>query len=178
MQFIFVRHGQSEANAAGIIGDSTTPLTDQGKGQAQQTGVNLKDKNITTILCSPFLRARQTTEIIATELGLPTTAITIIDDLQERGTGELVNKPKTHESEWYYITDSAEGEEKCQALLERMTRALNQIKAVKSDGMLLVVGHAVSGFYLQQVAAGKTSLDQLDPPTQMNNADHVLVKTK
>ncbi len=39
MSLIFVRHGQSEANAAGIIAEGGKPaLTESGIAQAQKTG--------------------------------------------------------------------------------------------------------------------------------------------
>ena len=69
-KFIFVRHGQSQANADGILADEHSPLTELGIEQARRTGYEIQSLGIKTILCSPFLRTQQTAEIIAGELGI------------------------------------------------------------------------------------------------------------
>ncbi|MBM3250844.1 MAG: histidine phosphatase family protein [Candidatus Nealsonbacteria bacterium] len=50
--------------------DFVTGLTKKGKKQARDAASRLKNKNIGFIYCSDFLRTRQTTEIIAKEIGL------------------------------------------------------------------------------------------------------------
>src|SRR5882757_8965527 len=96
--FIFVRHGQSQANADGIIADGHSPLTQTGIEQAQKTGLEIKNFGITAIVCSPYLRARQTAEMIASELGIGFSHIEIIEELRERGLGDCEGKPKTQVS--------------------------------------------------------------------------------
>jgi len=81
IKFYFVRHGQSEANAARLIADSTPKLTKLGREQAIETANSLKDIKITKILTSPLIRARQTAEIIASELGLHVGDIEVVDEL-------------------------------------------------------------------------------------------------
>lgn len=62
-----VRHGQSYANAAGILQGShiDTPLTSQGCTQAMATKRKLRDTTFTKVFASPLLRAAQTATIIA-----------------------------------------------------------------------------------------------------------------
>lgn len=173
-EFIFVRHGQSQANANGIIADAHPPLTQQGIDQARSTAAKVCGLNIQLIVCSPLLRAQQTAEIIAGELGIDLSHVQIIDDLRERGLGELEGKPKAHDSLWYYSGNNAAGVETTVALYDRMTRCLATLKKLGKERTMLVVGHSVSGFYLLQVAAHR-SFAALDAPHQLKNAGFVKV---
>jgi len=67
----FVRHGETELNKKRIHQHSDEPLNETGRKQAHEVALVLKEKNIEALLCSPFVRARQTAEIIGQELGLP-----------------------------------------------------------------------------------------------------------
>ena len=64
--FYIIRHGQSEANAKGILQGSQidTPLTELGRSQAQVTLSKLETDNFDAIYASPLLRAAQTATII------------------------------------------------------------------------------------------------------------------
>ena len=64
--FYIIRHGQSEANAKGILQGSQidTPLTELGRSQAQVTLSKLGTDNFDAIYASPLLRAAQTATII------------------------------------------------------------------------------------------------------------------
>ncbi len=170
--FIFVRHGESQANAQKRIAKPDSPLTEKGKQQAQKTASELINKKITKILCSPFLRAQQTAEIIASELGIPIDHIQVIDELQERRFLSREGKPKDHESEWYYTTEEDDAEPRID-LYNRMKTALSKIHEASGDGTVLVVGHACSGFYLLEIASGKNHFDDFKEAKQMDNADFI-----
>lgn len=173
--FIFVRHGQSEANANGIIADAHPPLTEEGIEQARRTAHEIRGLGITKVVCSPYLRAQQTAETIAGELGIELKDIEILEDLKERGLGVLEAKPREHEGIWYFSDDESEGIERRADLYERMKRCLDQLAERAEGEKLLVVGHSVSGFYLLQAAAGKNSVDNFDALEMMKNADYIEV---
>jgi broad specificity phosphatase PhoE len=64
---VVVRHGQTQANAEGLLlGRLDPPLTERGAGQA--TALRAAVAGATRVVSSPLLRARQT----AAALGLPT----------------------------------------------------------------------------------------------------------
>lgn len=176
--FIFVRHGQSQANANGVIADAHSPLTENGIEQARKTAQEVKEMGITMIGCSPYLRAQQTAETIAGELGIDIAHIKIIDELQERGLGKLENMPKEHNGLWYFTDDTSEGIELRADLLKRMSNCLNIINELSSgeNEYMLVVGHSISGFYMMQVAEKKTSVELMDSPALMNNADFIKIE--
>lgn len=65
-EFIFIRHGQSTANAAGIWqGQLDYPLSDLGREQASQAGRALAQEQLDAFYASPLLRAYETAMIIA-----------------------------------------------------------------------------------------------------------------
>jgi len=169
--FIFVRHGKSQANADNLIATDDTPLTKEGESQARRVGRELRGKKINYIVSSPFDRARKTAEIIAKQLKLRR-SVEVIDDLRERGFGELEGKPKDHESSWYAIADGESDIEPRGVVIARVEAALGKIKklAEEGEGQVLVVGHGVAGFYLQQVAAGKRYIEQFADYKQPSNA--------
>jgi len=95
---ILLRHGESEGNAADLIqGQSDYPLTARGIEQAhtlaarwQALRASAAGPLFETIITSPLSRARQTAEIIATELNLPLE----LDSIWiERGFGNLDGRP-------------------------------------------------------------------------------------
>jgi uncharacterized phosphatase len=176
-KFIFVRHGQSEANAAKLIADESHPLTETGKDQARKTGVELKNKGIQKIVCSPMIRAHQTAEMIAKELGYPLENIQIINELHERRFGKFENNTREHEPSWYYNHPGGhDGIESQEAVIARSQIALGKIKELAKDNSLLVVGHSCAGFYLLQVAKGKKTYTEFDEPMHMSNADFIEVE--
>lgn len=173
MRLLYVRHGKSMANADGTIGVPDTPLAEEGLEQARRTAQELKDKNVTAIACSPYLRARQTAEVIAGELGVHLENIVVVEELRERGMGELEGMPKQHESAFFAENDTELGFESQSDLIDRSAIALQKIKhiAEQTTGTTVVVGHAVSGMYLLQVAKGKRTFADFEQGYQMKNAE-------
>jgi uncharacterized phosphatase len=178
MRILFVRHGKSIANAAAVVGTPDTPLADDGLEQARITGQDLRSENVTKIVCSPFIRAQQTAEIIAGELGIGLDDIKIIPDFYERRMGDLEGKPKQHDTSYFYDNDKENGFEPQQDLIQRVSRALSQIKqiAINTNGTVVAVGHATSGFYFLQVAKGKKTYSEFEPFSQMGNAEFIEVE--
>ncbi len=70
MNVYFVRHGESEGNLKKIHQGDSVPLSKEGKRQVELVANRLKGIQIDTIYASPYLRAKQTAEIISKELDL------------------------------------------------------------------------------------------------------------
>lgn len=65
MELILIRHGETDWNREGKVqGLSDIELNSDGRRQARQLALSLKDVNIDRIYSSPLLRARQTAQII------------------------------------------------------------------------------------------------------------------
>lgn len=71
MNVYLVRHGQSEGNLQNLHQNPEVPLSQTGKQQAHTLAKRLKNLPIDFIYTSPFIRAKQTAQIIAQELKLP-----------------------------------------------------------------------------------------------------------
>ena len=70
MTLTFVRHGESEANAAGVI-DTSVPgphLTDLGRQQADAVADELAGNNYDGVYASSMIRTQETAEPLATRL--------------------------------------------------------------------------------------------------------------
>lgn len=173
-RILYVRHGESTANINGIAGTTDAQLTERGAEQAKATGQHLKNESIVTICCSPFIRARQTAEIIAGELGIPVYEIVTIDELQERYLGEF--EGTTGRSPEFFLNSNNEsGIESRQHMIHRATKALEKLKAVAQErgGTTLAIAHGQIGYYTAQVSKGRTRFEDFDPPAEMNNAEFV-----
>jgi len=177
-EFIFIRHGESTGNAEGFIGTPTTPLSKKGREQAKLTAKKLQGSGIKTIVASPFVRTQETARIIAEEIGINASEIRTMEELQERRGPAIEGKPKDQANDWYLLNDDPR-EEPRPELLKRMHKALVKLKKLADyEGPLLVVGHAVSGYFLLQAAEGKKSVKDLDTPTQMKTAELIKVRFK
>ena len=88
MKLLLIRHGQSVGNAADRIqGLSDEPLTDLGRQQARALAYRLQAQQaLSALYTSPLLRAQQTAEIIAAEMGLE---VRVVDDLREYDCGAV-----------------------------------------------------------------------------------------
>lgn len=102
-QFYFCRHGESEANVANIvssfqIGRVEHGLTALGREQVRTECLAMLDITSpqaainTTIVCSPFLRTKQTAEVISKTIQYPH-IIQVAEDLKERYFGDFEGKP-------------------------------------------------------------------------------------
>src|SRR5579862_6482554 len=73
MNIFILRHGLAvEAGACGFTKDSERPLTPKGRRKLRKIGRTMRKLELSfdCILSSPYMRARQTAEIIADRLGL------------------------------------------------------------------------------------------------------------
>ena len=85
-KYIVMRHGESESNVEGIISaniDNDDSITEAGKEQVKKAAAELKDQNIDLIISSPFMRTRQTAEIVREELGLSETSLLFDEIIRE-----------------------------------------------------------------------------------------------
>lgn len=92
MTVTLVRHGESEANVAGIVATAVPgpPLTALGEQQAKAAGVLHSDPVPDAVFASPLLRTRQTAQYLADEVGEP---VQIQDGLREVEGGVFEGLP-------------------------------------------------------------------------------------
>lgn len=176
MRILYVRHGESTANIRGIAGTTDAVLTDKGIAQAHTIGQHLRTQGVVTIFSSPYIRAQQTAEIIAAELGLPAKDIITIDELRERFMGELEGTSGVKPVSFFLSNEGKEyGMEPRQAILDRLSAAIEKMKAITRErgGTTIAVAHGTVGYHITQMALGHTRLEDFDPPEEMHNTGFV-----
>ena len=140
----FVRHGESEANAADVLAGSQvdSPITEHGRTQAHEAAEHILDQGlkIDRIISSPMARTRETAKIIAKTIGIDSSKISFDKRLIEHDCGSLTGQ-STHISSVELVT--APGTESAEALLSRAQAALRDI--AKLPGNTLIVSHAGVG---------------------------------
>jgi broad specificity phosphatase PhoE len=97
VEFVFIRHGESEGNANGVFqGLLDYPLTDRGREQARLRGRQLQalpfcsKPDLVGLYTSPMGRARETAELIAESAGFVKPQV--VPSLTELDTGVWTGK--------------------------------------------------------------------------------------
>ena len=122
--FLFLRHGQSESNLAGLIGGATDyELTEQGREQARSAGERLNGHDVTAIYTSPLSRAFETAQIVSEAMG--NIAVEVYHDLRERSLGVWEGQPISV----FVRGATPEGGEPIQSFRSRIMRSLEAIAA-------------------------------------------------
>lgn len=156
-----VRHGQTDWNLARRIqGTTDIPLNDTGRADARTAAAALAGVEYDAIYASPLLRAQETAEIIAEELGLAAPALT--RGLRERtfgdGEGMLVEDYLTQWGGWTSAVPGAETLEEVRdrALdsLERIVRASRRRSAPRAESIIVVSHGGVIRSLLMHVSGG------------------------
>jgi len=141
--FYFVRHGESEANAAHrFAGRNDSPLTELGRQQAEAVAEALANVPVDRIVSSPLSRCRDTALVIARRHRLP---VDLEPDLVEIDVGEKTGTPFDEVRglpEWRDDGFVAwpRGETLDQ-VLSRAHRVITRIAADSAGQRVLVVGH-------------------------------------
>jgi broad specificity phosphatase PhoE len=152
----FVRHGQSEANAAHVrAGQMNVPLTAQGREQARQAGVELRKADISYIVSSDLDRAKETAEIIAYEIGYEPSDIVSDERLREIHVGGLTGAADDGFGQYLaYLTTHA-GEPQLETPADVATRLKEVLSELTDrDGTVLLVSHAGTGRVLKAMLGG------------------------
>ena len=85
-RYFMMRHGEAAHNATNTLdpnGDPANHLTEKGRGEVIHTATELRRENIDLIVSSPFLRTRETAELVRNELGLSQAVLMIDERLHE-----------------------------------------------------------------------------------------------
>ena len=148
--YYFLRHGQSQANVAGLIiahMDNALDgygLTAEGKQQVE-TSVRESGLNGSTIIySSDFARTKQSAEIARKVLG--SADINFTTNLRERGFGDLEKQSDLHYDEvWQRDSQDPshqhDGVESVADLMDRATGLIIELEHKYSGKTILLVSH-------------------------------------
>jgi broad specificity phosphatase PhoE len=141
--FYFVRHGESEANAAHLFaGRTDSPLTERGRQQAKDVAETLAHVSFDRIVSSPLSRCRDTALVIGRRLELP---VDLEADLAEIDVGEKTGAPYDEVRglpEWRDDGFVAwPGGETLEQVLSRAHGVITRIAAQSAGRRVIIVGH-------------------------------------
>jgi broad specificity phosphatase PhoE len=154
MPVIFIRHGQSTANAGAPCNDiALIGLTEIGWQQAANIAKGLVD-NPSLIITSPFLRTQQTASPTIEKFPDVPVEVWPIQEFTylqpARWTGTLYSERIPHIERFWSSADpnycDGEGAESFAALLRRVEATLNRLATLPDDALVYVFSH---GQYIQ-----------------------------
>ena len=179
--YYVMRHGEAENNAKNVYSSDRNKnhLTEVGRGQVLQTAELLKKKNITKIYCSPFLRTRETAELVAETIGYPKEKIIFDDRIRELEFGDFSERPVDEYWEfmkgktWDFDTE-VPGGESFQDGKRRFGDFLYDINAKEKGESILIVSHGLSVELIPAIIEGadkKRSLEIFHSNMKNRNAE-------
>ena len=149
MSLWLVRHGETEANVAGLYsGHAPTPLTERGIAQAQTLGTLLRNVPVDNVLCSELERARHTTQLILGDREVPVRNMPELNEMffgdwEMRHHRDLAREDAENYAVWCNDWQNATptNGEGFQAFSQRVERFIAQLVDYKTCQNLLVVSH-------------------------------------
>ncbi len=168
-KYYIIRHGEGEHNVANIISskkDDNFHLTEKGREQVKASAEMLKDKGITKIISSPFIRTKETAEIVRETLGLGTEHVVIDDRLSEHNLGILSGKSVDEYYKLIHSDDDAyeitiEGGENIRDVRKRVGEMLYEVEKKFTNEKILFVAHEHTLWALESDAMGWTKQNSL-----------------
>ena len=162
-KFLVVRHGEADSNISAILSSNpktVNHLTENGKEQAIIASKNLTE-NIDVIYCSPFMRTKETAEIIADQIGYPKDRIVYDERLHEIFVGEMDGKPDQEYQALFKekiekFWKAPNGGETYTDVKKRMTEFLYDIDKKNEGKNILIVSHNTPIFLMFAGAEGMT----------------------
>lgn len=148
--YLIMRHGQSEANVAGVIvsepkiGCERFGLTKFGAEQVLSSALEYTGEAFTQIICSDFLRTQQTAKLTAETLNLPSPQLEI--GLRERFFGQWDGKSDKHYQDIWDQDKlneqlSDDGVEGVDDVLQRGLKVLEKLELKYQNQVILLVSH-------------------------------------
>ncbi len=181
--FIFVRHAGAESNAQNVVSsdkDAPYGLTEEGMAQAKNLAEKLSGKSITKVYTSPFVRTRETTDILCEALSYDKDAVVVDDRLGEYNFGTLSGGSYADfvayekEPTWTFSTQTPGGESRMEAK-KRFGEFIYEIDSAHHNQIILVVTHGIgiqSALAVLEGADAKRSIDIIKTADTNNACAH------
>ena len=163
--YLIMRHGQSEANVAGIvvsepkIGCERFGLTKWGAEQVIASALEYSGEAFTQIICSDFLRTQQTAKLTAETLNLPSPQQDI--GLRERFFGRWDGESDKHyqdvwDRDQLNEQPADDGVEGVDDVLQRGLKVLEKLEQKYQNQVILLVSHGDMLQILRTAFVGET----------------------
>ena len=184
-KIIVMRHGEAVNNVEKIISDKVDNphhLTGKGKEQVMSASLKLKEEKIDLIITSPFIRTKETAEIVKNTLELNDEQLIFDDRIIEIQTGGFNGKSHDEYHEEMQKTENhfVCGDGSCETLLDlrqRMGEFLYDIDSKYQDRTILVVTHGSPSWMLFANTHGRTNKEMREGDiiknlTYLDNAEY------
>ena len=141
--FYFVRHGESEGNAARVFtGQTDSPLTERGRQQAEAVADELASVKFDRIVSSDLSRTRDTADVIAKRHGM---RVEVVPELREIDVGDQTGKTFDETRGLPNWNDDGfvvwPGGETLDQVVARTLAAIERLTRENPGKTILVVGH-------------------------------------
>lgn len=142
MSIVIIRHGQTPLNVARVLQTEDTPLSELGSDQADRLAPRLSELGVVRVLCSDYLRARQTIAPFEARSGVK---VELEPLLRERHFGELRGRSYAELPNVFTRDYQPPGGESWDTFEQRVAQAWSVIARVASEteGTLAVVTHGL-----------------------------------
>lgn len=148
-KYFVMRHGEAVFNALHVKdpqGDPENHLTENGIKEVKSQSEKLKKEQIDFIFHSPFIRTKETAEIVKSELGLDGNSIIEDERLHEY-----------NESDFSFVR-------------ERVGQFIFEIEKKYSNKNILIISHGCPIWVLQSIASLKTE-EEFEEKQMLNTAE-------
>ncbi len=167
--YYIMRHGEAENNTLNVISskaDDPKHLTEKGKEQVKNAARFFVGKDIDFIIASPFIRTRETADILADTLGFQKKNIIIDDRLHELDAGIYHGKPFEEFMDAFpnekRFSIRLEGAENYIDIRKRVGGFIYDMENRYSGKNILIITHDGPAFMLTSVALGLNDRETLD----------------
>ncbi len=161
-RYLIVRHGEAENNMRGVV--SANPahphhLTPHGRAQVEEVGKKIKHMGVDMIFASPFVRTRETAEIIRTALNLHPQFVKYDERIRELNAGLFDGKPIKNYQEFFStslerFSKTPPGGENYTMMRARLMDFIFDIEQRFQGKTILIVTHDSPAWILSAGAAG------------------------
>jgi len=144
-RWILLRHGESTANRDDVSsGWLDVPLTPLGERQARAAGEALADEQISRVICSDLLRARQTAEGVLALRGAPRPPLQLYPALRERSVGSFQGARRAQlraDGRMNTLLDWTSAPPGGESLAQLARRVIDALASLQPSPCTLVVAH-------------------------------------
>ena len=139
---VFVRHGESETAAAGVVGGDA-PLTAPGRDQAREVGRAFAERPFDLCLTSPARRARETAALVLEDRDVPQAVLPALADIE---FGAFSARPLQEYRTWIAVHDPTEEPPGGESRVDTLRRLCGAYRALleRAEAHLLVVAHGLT----------------------------------
>ncbi|OGG47330.1 hypothetical protein A2671_01455 [Candidatus Kaiserbacteria bacterium RIFCSPHIGHO2_01_FULL_49_13] len=177
-RYFVLRHGEAEHNVAAIASsrvDAPYHLTDVGKEKIQEVARQFKQEGVDYIFASPLMRTRETSEILRSELDLPSDRVIFDDRLREVNFGEFEGRLAREYNAYLSLEEKfvqpPKGGETIQAVKERVGALLDEVEKSYTGKKILFVTHEYPAWLLTGAALGANVAESIELKKILGNFD-------